>query len=133
MFDLTIISFEGNSSKAKFLYNEVIKLGHRPEDAAIASMINLYGKLQQLDKAQEVYAAAADFPASMKRVYSSMIDAFAKCGKLEEVSWMYDEMVKKGHNIDAVLISMVVNTLTTYGVCCKMFRHTSVNCKSSYI
>ncbi|KAI3904527.1 hypothetical protein MKW98_014707 [Papaver atlanticum] len=112
---ISISNREGNSSKAKFLYNEVIKLGHRPEDAAIASMINLYGKLQQLDKAQEVYAAAADFPASMKRVYSSMIDAFAKCGKLEEISWMYDEMVKKGHNIDAVLISMVVNTLTTYG------------------
>ncbi|KAI3983839.1 hypothetical protein MKX01_011547 [Papaver californicum] len=106
---------EGNSSKAKILYSEVIKLGLRPEDAAIASMINLYGKLQQLDKAQEVYAAAADFPASMKRVYSSMIDAFAKCGKLEEISWMYEEMVKKGHNIDDVLSSMVVNTLTTYG------------------
>ncbi|OVA02833.1 Pentatricopeptide repeat [Macleaya cordata] len=106
---------EGDSSKAESLYDQVIKLGYKPEDSAIASMINLYGRLQQLNRVQEVYASVADSPASAKRIYSSMIDAYAKCGKLEEVNWLYEEMVRKGHDLNAVMISMIVNALTTYG------------------
>ncbi|KAK9283509.1 hypothetical protein L1049_011755 [Liquidambar formosana] len=106
---------EGDISKAETLYDQLIKLGCRPEDAAIASIISLYGEQQKLKQAPKIFSAVADSPATGKPIYNSMIDAYAKCGKPEEAYYLYKEVTEKGHDLGAVTISKVVNSLTNYG------------------
>lgn len=94
----------------------MIKLGCRLEAATIASLISLYAKQHKLKKAQEVFAAVLDSPTYEKIIYRSMIDAYAKCGKPEEVYSLYKQVAEKGHDLDAVAISIVVNALTRSGM-----------------
>ncbi|KAK9144218.1 hypothetical protein Sjap_004121 [Stephania japonica] len=108
---------EGDLHKAEILYEQVTKLGHMPEDAAIASMIGLYGKHQLLRDAEKVFAAAVEVGSSTSRgpLYSAVIDAYAKCGKILGGLKIYEEMVRKGCELDAVTISILVNALATFG------------------
>lgn len=105
----------GDTSKAEYLYEVLIKLGHKPEDAASAFMISLYGKQQKLKRAQEVFASVADSSTAKNPLYNSMIDAYAKCGRSEEAYLFFKEETEKGHHLGAVAISMLVNALTNCG------------------
>lgn len=58
----------------------------------------------------------ANSPTTRKPIYASLIDAYAKCGKPEEAHWLYKEVIEKGHDLDAVIISIVLNALTNYGM-----------------
>ncbi|KAG2708944.1 hypothetical protein I3760_05G217200 [Carya illinoinensis] len=106
---------EGDALKAETLTGQLIKLGCRLEAATIASLISLYAKQHKLKKAQEVFAAVLDSPTYEKIIYKSMIDAYAKCGKPEEAYLLYKQVAEKGHDLDAVAISIVVNALTRSG------------------
>jgi pentatricopeptide repeat protein len=102
----------------------LIKLGCRLQGATIASLISLYAKQHKLKKAQEVFAAVADSPTCEKLIYNSMIDAYAKCGRPEEAYSLYKQVAEKGHDLNAVAISIVVNALTNIGMSGKLCRLT---------
>ncbi|XWS58753.1 hypothetical protein CRYUN_Cryun08bG0061000 [Craigia yunnanensis] len=106
---------EGDISKVQSLNDQVVKLGCSVDDATIASMIGLYGKEQKLKHAQDVFTAAADSRTCGKSIYNSMIDAYVRCGKPEAAYSLYKEAIKKGHDLGAVAISKVVNSLTNFG------------------
>ncbi|KAF5730779.1 pentatricopeptide repeat-containing protein [Tripterygium wilfordii] len=106
---------EGDISRGKTLYDLTVKLGYKLNDGAVASLISSYGKLQKVELAQEVFAAYVDSPACGKLVFNSMIDAYAKVGRLEEAYLLYKEVIKKGHDLGAVAISIIVNALTNCG------------------
>lgn len=91
-------------------------MGHQPEDAAIASLISFYARRQQLQQAQELFAALSTSRTIGRPVYRSMIDAYAKCGKLDEANHLYKEMIEQGNGPDAVAISIIVNALSNYGM-----------------
>ncbi|KAL5724696.1 hypothetical protein ACHQM5_007922 [Ranunculus cassubicifolius] len=95
---------EGAASKAQSVHDQVLKLGYRPEDEAIASLISLY-----------VFASVLASLVSVKPVYWSMIDACLKCGNPDEALTLYLEMVQKHITTDAVTISILVNAMTSYG------------------
>ncbi|XP_020240766.1 pentatricopeptide repeat-containing protein At5g27270 isoform X2 [Asparagus officinalis] len=106
---------EGDVAKAESLYHQSIELGFRPEDAAIGSIISFYGRNQQLRKALEIYESASNFCPAGKPVYISMIDAYCKCGKIDDATHLYKAMVGQGHVPDAVIISVLVNALSKNG------------------
>ncbi|KAK2658449.1 hypothetical protein Ddye_004982 [Dipteronia dyeriana] len=120
---------EGAISKVKILYNQLMKLGCRLEDEVIVSLIGLYGKQRMLKDAQDVFELVCDSSRPGKLILKSIIDAYAKCGKPEEAYAVYKEATAKGQDLDAVAISILVNTLTNYGkheeseiVICKSFQ-----------
>nr|UPT48670.1 pentatricopeptide repeat protein AaPPR582 [Agave angustifolia] len=106
---------EGDVAKAKTLYHQSIELGVKPEDAAIASIISFYGRNQQLRQAVEIYASASKSCSAGKAVCISMIDAYCKCGKINDATHLYREMVAQGHVPDAVITSILVNALSKHG------------------
>ncbi|KAK6936547.1 Pentatricopeptide repeat [Dillenia turbinata] len=109
------LSVARDVSTAENLYFEVIKLGCTPENRATASLINAYGRMLKLENAQKVFAAVADSPAIGKQIYNSMIDAYSKCAKPEEAYVLFKELTKKGHDLGAVGISIIVNALSKSG------------------
>ncbi|KAI3720499.1 hypothetical protein L2E82_31486 [Cichorium intybus] len=108
---------EGLTSKAETLFDLLLKLGCKPPISTCSSMMYLYGKQNQLDRAKQVCAAAAvaDASAAWKHLYSCMIDVFVKSGKVDEAYLFYKEENTKGHDIGDVAISMLVNGLTSCG------------------
>ena len=79
----------GDVAKAELLYHQSIELGVRPEDTAIASIISFCGRHQQVGQAVEVYASASNSCAAGKAVCISMIDAYCKCGKIDDATHLY--------------------------------------------
>ncbi|XP_059624948.1 pentatricopeptide repeat-containing protein At5g27270 isoform X2 [Cornus florida] len=106
---------KGDISKAEFLYQLLIKLGCKPEDAASASLISLYGKQQKLEQAQKIFEAVVDYSTTRETLYNAMIDAYANCGKPEDAYLFYKEVTEKGHDFSAVAISILVKALTNGG------------------
>lgn len=102
----------------------MIKLGCRLQGATVASLISLFAKQRKLKKAQEVFSAVADSSTCEKSIYNSMIDAYAKCGRPEEAYSLYKQVAEKGHDMNAVGISIVVNALTNIGMSGKCSRLT---------
>jgi len=45
-----------------------------------------------------------------------MIDAYCKCGKINDATHLYREMVAQGHVPDAVITSILVNALSKHGM-----------------
>ncbi|KAL3524530.1 hypothetical protein ACH5RR_017364 [Cinchona calisaya] len=112
---ITKFSRQGDVSKAEYLFELLIKLGNKPEDAAIGSLISLYGKQQKLNQAEKVFATVVN-PSEMHRsLHTSMIDAYSKCGKHEEAYLFYKKETEQGNNFGPVAISMLVNALTNGG------------------
>ncbi|CAH1451057.1 unnamed protein product [Lactuca virosa] len=99
---------EGLTWKAETVFEVLLKLGCKPEISTCSSMIYLYGKQNQLERAKHVCAAE-------KRLYSCMIDVFAKSGKVDEAYLFYQQESKKGDDIGDVAISMLVNALASCG------------------
>lgn len=106
----------GDLSNVKALNNQVVRLGCSVDDATIASIIGIYGKEQKLKQAQDIFTAVADSPTCGKLIFTSMIDAYIKCGKPEAAYSLYREAFKKGHDLGAIAISKVVYSLTTSGI-----------------
>ncbi|XP_057970722.1 pentatricopeptide repeat-containing protein At5g27270 isoform X2 [Malania oleifera] len=106
---------EGDVSEAEILYGQLINLGCMPEDAACASMISLYGQKNELKKAQDIFLAMADSSKVGKRLYTSIIDAYMRCDKPEEAYLLYAKVTEEGHDMGAVAISILVNSLSSYG------------------
>lgn len=113
---LTFMLFTGDVSKAKFLKDRMTKLGCRLEDDVIASLIGLYGKQQKLKEAQDVFQEVAGSSKPGKSIIKSIIDAYARCGKAMEAYLIYEEVTAQGHHLDAVAMSILVNTLTNCGM-----------------
>lgn len=112
---ITTFVREGEASKAQCLHEQIIKLGYKPADEAVASLINAYGRLQQLKLAHEVFASVSESVTSLKPLFCSMIDACLKCGYPDEAFLLYNEIVKRRINIDAVTVSILVNAMSRYG------------------
>ncbi|KAI4352925.1 hypothetical protein L6164_007132 [Bauhinia variegata] len=106
---------DGEISKAQSLSHQVVKLGCGMGEATIGSLINYYGKQQLLKLAEDIFAEFRNSPTSSKLVYNAMIDAYAKCGKLEEAFLLYKQLTEEGHHLGAVGISIAVNALTNKG------------------
>ncbi|KAF3792956.1 Pentatricopeptide repeat-containing protein [Nymphaea thermarum] len=106
----------GEINKAEKLNFLVVELGERPGDTSIASLISFYGRQHQLRQAKKVFNSVTGSSAVERPVYSSMIDAYARCGNLEEANRFYEEMVAEGLGQDAVTISVMVNTFTNHGM-----------------
>ncbi|KAK8969819.1 Pentatricopeptide repeat-containing protein [Platanthera guangdongensis] len=92
-----------------------VDLGFRPDDATIASVINLYGQYQQLNEALEIYALASRSGVIGKAVYTAMIDTYCKCHKINEADLLYIEMIEKGHGPAVVAVSILVNAFSKNG------------------
>lgn len=101
-----------------YLYELMIKLGCRLEDASGASMISMYGKQKKLKQAQEVFAAVAGSATDGQVIYGSMIDAYIACDREEDAYLFYKEQTRKGHNFGPVSISILVKALTSCGKRC---------------
>ncbi|XP_065851887.1 pentatricopeptide repeat-containing protein At5g27270 isoform X2 [Euphorbia lathyris] len=106
---------EGDICKAEAVTVQAAKLGYKLEDEIIASLISLYGKRQNLKQAREFFEAVADSPVPGKSVVNAMIDVYAKCGKSEDAYFLYKEVTGRGHNLNAVGISIIVKALTNSG------------------
>ncbi|KAL9325362.1 hypothetical protein ACSQ67_006007 [Phaseolus vulgaris] len=109
------LSKEGEISKAELLNHQLIKLGCRMEEAAVASLINHYGKQQMLKQAADIFAEYVNPSSSSKLLYNSMINAYAKCGKQEKAYLLYKQVTEEGHDLGAVGMSIAVNSLTNGG------------------
>ncbi|KAF3792927.1 Pentatricopeptide repeat-containing protein [Nymphaea thermarum] len=105
----------GEINKAEKLHFLVVELGAKPGDTSIASLISFYGRQHQLRLAKKVFDSVTGSSAVGRPVYSSMIDAYARCGNLEEANRLYEEMVAQGLGQDAVTISVMVNAFTNHG------------------
>lgn len=116
-----MIFYTGGISNAEIIYDLLMKLDYILEDEVTASLIGLYGKQQKLKEAQDVFKAAAVSSKPGKLALRSIIDAYAKCGKPEELYQLYKEASAQGHGLDAVTISILVNTLTNYGMAVNIF------------
>ena len=101
--------------KAECLFQLVIKLGKKPEDASCGSLISLYGKQQKLEYAEKVFATVANFSQACTNLYGSMVGAYNKCSKVEEAYLFYEEQTQEGNDFGPVAISILVNALTNAG------------------
>ncbi|KAL1214874.1 Pentatricopeptide repeat-containing protein [Cardamine amara subsp. amara] len=106
---------EGNISKAELLAELIIKLGLKIEDETIATLIAVYGRQHKLKEAKRLYLAAGESKTLGKSVISSMIDAYVRCGWLEDAYRLFMESAEKGRDPGAVTISILVNALTNRG------------------
>uniref|UniRef100_A0A7N0TZ08 PROP1-like PPR domain-containing protein n=1 Tax=Kalanchoe fedtschenkoi TaxID=63787 RepID=A0A7N0TZ08_KALFE len=105
---------EDETSKAEAIWEQLVKLQHMPEDAAIA-LISLYGKQQKLRQAKEIFTFFSDNGEVSIPLHNVMVDAYAKCGKSDEAYQLYNGQAEKGHDMGAVSISIVVSSLTRCG------------------
>lgn len=110
-----LVCFTGDLVKAEFIYDYSQKQGLRLEDAALASIITFYGRNGKIHKAEAAFASALVSSRIGTNVFSSMIDACCKCGKVDEANNIFREMVEQGHSDDVVTISILVNDLTKHG------------------
>ncbi|KAI3760683.1 hypothetical protein L1987_51081 [Smallanthus sonchifolius] len=112
-----VINFlkEGLTSRAESLFDLLLKLGCKMDISTLSSMIYLYGKQNQMELAKKAFAAVSDASSEQKNLYSCMIDVFAKSDKVDEAYLFYVEEDKKGHDVGAVAISMLVNALSNCG------------------
>lgn len=93
-----------------------MKVGFRLEDEVIASLIGFYGRQRKLKEAQDIFKAVAALSTPGKLVLKSIIDVYAKCGKPEEAYSLYKEAMVDRDSLDAVAISILVNSLTNCGM-----------------
>ncbi|XP_020581510.1 pentatricopeptide repeat-containing protein At5g27270 isoform X2 [Phalaenopsis equestris] len=107
---------EGCFVEMKWILERSVDLGFGHDDAAIASVINLYGQNQQLKEALEIYKLASRSTMVDKIVYVSMIDAYCKCHEVDEAELLYKKMIEKGLTPDAVVISILVNAFSKHGM-----------------
>ncbi|CAM8992161.1 unnamed protein product [Rhodiola kirilowii] len=105
---------EGETSKAEAIWQQLVKLEHMVEDAAI-SFINLYGKQQKLRQAKEIFTFFSDNGQVSVALHNAMVDTYSKCGKLDEAYQLYSGQAEKGNELGAVSTSIVVNSLTRRG------------------
>ncbi|VAI61612.1 unnamed protein product [Triticum turgidum subsp. durum] len=106
---------EGRTCEAKFLHEQLIQLGVKPEDSATATLIVQYGQEQKLHQAEELFeSASTPFPIGGP-VYNAMVDALCKCGNIEETYHLFMKMADQGHSRDVVTISILVTHLTKRG------------------
>ncbi|KAJ0817707.1 putative tetratricopeptide-like helical domain superfamily, pentacotripeptide-repeat region of PRORP [Helianthus annuus] len=106
---------EGLTSQAESLFDLLLKLGCKLEVSTLSSMIYLYGKQKQVERAKRAFAAVADASSEQKHLYSCMIDVYVKSEKVDEAYLFYVEEDKKGRDVGAVAISMLVNALSNCG------------------
>jgi len=83
----------------------------------MSSLIDFYGRQQKLRQVEDIFASAQGSPSKGKLLYRSMINAYVNCGKLDKANHLYKEMIDKGHSMDAVALSILVNALTKNGTC----------------
>ncbi|GER33472.1 pentatricopeptide repeat-containing protein [Striga asiatica] len=103
---------ESDMLNTVYLYELMIRNGCKIEDAARASIISLYGKQKKLKQAEEVFF---DGFGSAKDLYSSMIDAYVTCGRVQNAYLFFKEQTTQGHSLGAVAISKLVKALTSCG------------------
>ena len=115
-FKIYVLYVAGDAFKARTLINQLSKLGCRPDETTVSSLISLYGKQQKLKQAKEVYLTFADSPATEKLLCKSMLDAYVKCGKSGDAFSLYKQVTETGNCLDAVSISIVVNSLSNSGM-----------------
>lgn len=78
-------------------------------------MISWYGKERKLDQAEEIFAEA-NSPFSGRVIVNSMIDAYVRCGEVDDAYFLYMKASKGGHDLGPVAISLVVNALSSNGI-----------------
>lgn len=106
----------GDISTVGILYNQLRKLGCVLEDDVIASLICFYGNQKMLKEAQDVFQAVFDFSRPSKLILKSIIDTYTKCGEPEWAYSVYEEVTRKGLDLDPIAISVLVNALTNCGM-----------------
>lgn len=104
----------GETSKAAAIWQQLVKLEHRLEDAAVF-LINMYAKEQKLNQAKEIFALFSDNGGVSVALHNAMVDVFSKCGKSDDAYQLYNGQVEKGHELGAVSTSIIVNSLTRHG------------------
>lgn len=108
--------YAGDVSKAEMIADIIIRLGLRMEEETIATLIAVYGRQHKLKEAKRLYLAAGESKTPGKSVIRSMIDAYVRCGWLEDAYGLFMESAEKGCDPGAVTISILVNALTNRGM-----------------
>ncbi|XP_071711973.1 pentatricopeptide repeat-containing protein At5g27270 [Rutidosis leptorrhynchoides] len=106
---------EGYTSQAESLFDQLLKMGCKPDISTLSSIVYTYGKCNQMEHAKRVFAAVTDDFSAQKHLYSCIIDVFVKSAKVDEAYFFYKEETKRGCDVGAVAISMLVNALTSCG------------------
>lgn len=108
--------YAGDVFKAEILADIIIKLGLRIEEETVATLIAVYGRQHKLKEAKRLYVSAGESKTLGKSVISSMIDAYVRCGWLEDAFGLFMESAEKGCDPGAITISILVNALTNRGM-----------------
>ncbi|PWA50985.1 Pentatricopeptide repeat-containing protein [Artemisia annua] len=106
---------EGLTPEAESLVGLLLKLNCKPEVSTISSMIYLYGKQNQLERANQMFKAVADTSSERNHLCNSMIDVYVKSAKVDDAYLFFKEETEKGHDVGAIAISMLVNALISCG------------------
>ncbi|CAA0813104.1 Pentatricopeptide repeat-containing protein [Striga hermonthica] len=104
---------ESDMLNMEILYELMIRSGCKIEDAARASIISLYGKQKKLKQAEKVFFDGSGSATDLKVIYSSMIDAYVTCGRVQNAYLFFKEQTTQGHSLGAVAISKLVKALTS--------------------
>ncbi|XP_031392949.1 pentatricopeptide repeat-containing protein At5g27270 isoform X1 [Punica granatum] len=104
----------GDATSAENLTRKIVKLCCITDDEAITSLIGQCTENKNLKNAEEIFAGAIA-TSSGTSLLNSMINAYVKCGKLEDAYLLYVKAVERGHDLSAVASSIIVNALTNAG------------------
>ena len=101
---------------------QLSEMGLRPSGTAISSLIDIYGKQQKSKHLENLVYSLPESTQKEKLVYSSMVNALVNCGKIDKASAACIGILREGHSMDAVTLSVLVNVLSKNG----MYENTSL-------
>ncbi|URE00542.1 PPR repeat, partial [Musa troglodytarum] len=105
-------------NEALDLFQEMLLTGVEPNGMTVASAISACASLQALDNGKELHSYAIRIGCSHSiLVGNSLIDMYAKCGRLEDAQRIFDEMAEK----DVFTWNSMIGGYTRAGYCGKAY------------
>lgn len=105
MLLLAAYSRSSNVEKCEELVNQMQKHGPQPDTFVLNSMLDLYGRLGQFDKMEQVLEAMENSRSSSKAhisTYNILINAYGKAGYFEKMEDIFLSITKKNLKPDVV-------------------------------
>ncbi|XP_043703561.1 pentatricopeptide repeat-containing protein At1g04840-like [Telopea speciosissima] len=90
------LSEKGNHELALDLFNRMLREGGRPNDLTIASALSACSKIGALEAGVRIHEYVSRHGFQLNRtVGTALVDMYAKCGKIDCASRVFDETVEK--------------------------------------
>ncbi|KAL8167001.1 hypothetical protein V2J09_008500 [Rumex salicifolius] len=82
---------------ATTIYERMISTGNFPSIQTYNTMMSVYARRRNIDKAVEMFNLAEKLDVSLdERIYTNMISIYGKAGKIHEASLLFSKMQKEG-------------------------------------